>query len=147
VDDTADNQWHGATALWAIGAFLLYFGVSWFIPEIFPFSRYEMFSYANENKLAVPFFTANDQLADTANYKDFKGIPPDNIDIRGEPGDMKYKVEEDRNWVRSHLAASSVPPGPVRCRFGFYIVSIGTDGHVRVETRSLAQGSAYSISQ
>jgi hypothetical protein len=100
---------------WLFGAYLsccLIFG------ELFPFSRFKMYSDLSAGPAAVPVMRANGQLANPADFKNYTGLDTP-LPAPPAPCSMGYRQEELKLAIERNRGAEA---GPVQIELGWLVV-------------------------
>lgn len=95
----------------------------------------------------MPLFQANGADADIADYTNFSGISPDDVDLlhQGVPCSVEHRLHEARAWITAHPATTSADSGLVPVAIGLRILSLDAYGRLSVQDRVDATGLAQPI--
>ena len=130
----------------AAAAFATYYLISLLVGEVYPFSRYEMYSGAGSFRGAVIVCRSGGSEVSLGNYDRFAGFDPGALAYPpGEHFGSEYKLDEVRHTLETHRVRGAEPPNSVHLEIGIRIVE-ATDEGLRVVAAfvPMAEGRAWS---
>jgi len=120
-----------------------YFGLSWFLGDVFPFSHYSAYAKTGRREEgAVLFVTADGEPAALDDYVDIAGIRPRSLHECRANTSMKWQVHEAVRYLENQSAAPDRAPGPVRLVVGYHKV-FARDSGLEVEDVVAGSGTAW----
>jgi hypothetical protein len=122
---------------------LVYFLVSSWIGDVFPFSKYAMYAdSATRTHGAVPVFFADGKEARIDDYHRFVGIDTSRMYPRELQCSLEWRVNEMRRWFDNH-AAEGGDAGTSDVEFGFRILKVDDRGQLDESLKITATGTAW----
>ena len=123
--------------LWAPIIGICYFIISWCSGDMFPFSRYPMYSCSPKRKEgAVPVFLADEAVAKLDGFTDFSGIDTEGLYPPNTYCSLEWMIHEAKRYFEGHKNTGE--PGDIEVAWGFRHLTVDNEGNL-TETLKLCQ--------
>lgn len=132
----------GVTDLWvALVALVLYVGISLWVGDRFPFSRYSMYArLTHRREGAVLYVKAGERFVAPDELVEVVGLDVPALDPKRVPCSQEWLVYEAQRWLENH-SVDRVSDGAIPVEVGYRMLGVGADGVVSMRLRPVTSGS------